>query len=104
MTALLAILGYFNISKLTDIGSLVDAVIFALIAIGIHRAWRSAAVGGLAFYLIERIYNWSQVGFTFSWLAIIISIAFVNSIRGTYWIASKRNTNRATALTNTPIN
>jgi hypothetical protein len=53
-TALLAILAYFKVTALVSVNSFVDASIFALIALGIHRAWRSASVGGLAFYLMER--------------------------------------------------
>jgi hypothetical protein len=75
----------------------------ALIALGIHRAWRSASVGGLAFYLEERIYVWNERGFKFSFLGLIISLAFVNSIRATYWIASERRTQQVADTDAGPI-
>lgn len=100
LTAVFAVLGHFNVIKLITLSSLSDAVIFALVAVGIYRSWRSAAVGGLIFYLLERIVAWSEYGFKNPWMALIISMAFVNSIRGTYWLASDRKAQQASAPAN----
>jgi hypothetical protein len=68
-----------------DLWALTDAAIFALIAFGISRFSRSAAVAGLIVYLLEKIYIWISHGILGNIIIVIIlTLAFVNSIRGTF--------------------
>jgi hypothetical protein len=63
----------------------VDAAIFALIGFGVYRMSRLCAVIGLAMYIFEQIYmQMTRSGSHFSWMFILLSLAFLNSIRGTF--------------------
>lgn len=68
--------------------ALVDAVLFALIALGIYKTYRIASISGLTLYLIERADAWATNGFPNNGarivFVIVITLAFVNSIRGTF--------------------
>jgi hypothetical protein len=46
---------------------------------------------------------WNARGFKFSFLALIISLAFVNSIRATYWIASDRKAQQVADVMQAPL-
>ncbi|NEP57063.1 MAG: hypothetical protein F6K31_08565 [Symploca sp. SIO2G7] len=69
-----------------DAWSFIDAGLFAAIAWGIHKMSRIAAIAGLALYIIEIIYKCLNGSFSSSgtWLVIIITLAFINSVRGTF--------------------
>ena len=69
-----------------DGSAFVDAALFAAIAWGIHRLSRVAAVAGLALYLAERAYAWSESGTENTNIAFVILLAFcfVTGIRGTF--------------------
>jgi hypothetical protein len=92
MTAVLALV---SIAAPTPLGipvnawSLIDAVIFGIIAWGIYRLSRVAAVMALIYYMIGQV---SMIAASFESgrkysvgpIAILMILAFVNSIRGTF--------------------
>jgi hypothetical protein len=80
----LAMAGTEGIAGTFDETALIDAAAFALIAFGIYRFSRTAAVLGLVIFVVERIYLWSVIGVKGPILAIIITLAFVTSVRGTF--------------------
>jgi len=67
-----------------DAYSIIDVVIFAIIGWRIYAMSQTAAIIGLAFYILEQIYLFNEFGFSMNAMRIIIIFAFVNSIRGTY--------------------
>lgn len=69
-----------------NVWSLIDAVIFGIIAWGIHRLSRIAAVAGFICYIIGQIsmFSASEGKYKVSFITILISLAFVNSVRGTF--------------------
>lgn len=85
VTAGVAILSHVGVPILDfNLEALVDAALFAIVAWGIHKMSRTAAVGGLGLYLIERIYMWSNHGPKgFIWV-VIITLMYINAIRGTF--------------------
>lgn len=85
ITAAVAVLAHAGFQILDfNLEALVDAGLFAIIAWGIHRMSRTAAIGGLGLYLIERIHMWSTYGPKGLVLTIIFTLMFINSIRGTF--------------------
>ena len=67
--------------------SLVDVAIFGLIAYGLHREWRAAAVGGLAFFLIEKIdqmHRSSMGSVGGAGVATLMILCYISAIRGTF--------------------
>lgn len=65
-----------------DFGALVDVTMFWIIACGLYRMSRAAAIAGLCLYLIEIIHLWSIYGLLDIPLATIMILLFANSIRG----------------------
>jgi len=81
-----------------DAWAIVDALLFALVGLGLQFYLRSAAVIGLALFVLEKIYmiaegNMSVVGF-FITLAFIVGL--INGARGTYAYHHFRNLKHAT--------
>ncbi len=67
--------------------ALVDAALFGVIAWGIYRMSRVAAVAGLVVYILERIYMQSALGAKAGAgivVTILIILAFINAVRGTF--------------------
>ncbi len=67
--------------------ALVDAAIFGIIAWGIYRMSRVAAVAGLVGYSLEKIYMQATLGSKVGsglFVAVIIILAFINAVRGTF--------------------
>jgi hypothetical protein len=65
--------------------ALIDAVIFGIIAFGIYKMSRSAAIIGLVYYLYGRISMYIIEGSLGKpYYIIIFIIMFINSIRGTF--------------------
>jgi hypothetical protein len=67
--------------------SLADAGIFCLLAFGISRKSKSAALLAPAFYLGERVYAWTNSGVPSTFggiLALIFLVSFINSARGVF--------------------
>lgn len=81
---LLALGGADGLAGTVDETALIDAAVFALIAFGIYRFSRTAAVLGVVIFVVERIYLWSVIGVKAPIVAIIITLAFISSIRGTF--------------------
>lgn len=69
-----------------DVGidALVDAAVFLIIAWGIHRMSRTAAVGGLGLYLFEQIHMWSKHGPRGLPLVAFLALMYLNAIRGAF--------------------
>jgi hypothetical protein len=67
-----------------DASALVDGVFFAVIAWGLSRKSRTAAVAGLLLYIFERLYMWSTVGMRNPVVAVLFTLAFVSGVRGTF--------------------
>jgi hypothetical protein len=91
LTALVALLAWFDVFHLLSPWSLIDAVLFALIGLFISRRSRVAALIGLAFYLLEvtdRILSGTG-GSTggFSVLAVLFTLFFINGVRGSFALA-----------------
>ncbi len=83
--------------------SYVDAAAFAVIALGIWKMSRVAAVAGLVLYLIERIVGWTGVqNLGYMFIILAFTLAFVNGVRATFayhrFMASKMTT-----VDNTPV-
>lgn len=65
-------------------GALLDATLFIVIAWGIRRGLRVAAVAGLALYAIERVASFAETGRAGGPMVILITLFFVHGIRGTF--------------------
>ncbi len=66
-----------------DIWGLLDSFLFAVIAIGIWRMSRIAAIFGLTLYLGEQWYQWTTDGVGNIILVLLLTLMFVNGVRGT---------------------
>jgi len=62
----------------------VSAIIFASVAFGIYRKSRMAAVSGLVLYLVSRGYAWAKVGPSLGVIPVLITLAFLHGVRGTF--------------------
>jgi hypothetical protein len=85
VTSLFVGLSFAGISLL-GIGpaALLDAGIFAVIAIGIKRKSRFAAVAGLILYIIERVYMFQRGGTGGMVMGIVFTLLFLNAVRGAF--------------------
>lgn len=88
MTSVMAVLWFADVQLFDISAMLFGIVLYALVAWGIYCMSRIAAIAGLILYIIDRIAIMSdpQVGVNgFSiGIAVCITMAFVNSIRGTF--------------------
>jgi hypothetical protein len=85
VTALLAIIALTGTRVMGfDASALLDAAIFFAIAWRIKRFSRIAPIVGLALYVVGRLRIWAIAGFSNPILPIIVTLAFINSIRGTF--------------------
>ena len=73
----------FALVGTSGLGALVDATFFAIIAFCIYQMSRVAAIVGVVYYFLTRIGWWSS-HWQNVWLAILITVMFINSIRGTF--------------------
>jgi hypothetical protein len=82
VTGLTTVLGVFDIARL------IYAVLFAILAIGIYRMSRAAAVAALAAYLLGRVPVWYSHGFPANIIELAVfvglTLLFINGIRGTF--------------------
>jgi hypothetical protein len=67
-----------------DAYSLIDVIIFSIIAWRINAMSQTAAILGFALYILEQVIFFNEFGFRMNGIRIIIIFAFINSIRGTY--------------------
>ena len=86
VTAVFAVIAMSSGKELAGINgaALVDALIFVGIGIGIALFSRIAAVAGLVIYLAERLYMMSVNGPKGIFLSIVLTIVFINAVRGTF--------------------
>ncbi len=80
LTALFAAFGVLG----TNASAFFDAVLFAVIGIGIYRISRVAAVAGLLLFILERAVIFAQTRQTGGVVAIFILLAFGNGARGAF--------------------
>jgi hypothetical protein len=78
---------------------LLDATLFAIIAFGIWKESRVAAVCGLALYLIERLYAWTLVGFENPIVPVILTCGFISGVRGTFALGRQASQKTVDAIT-----
>lgn len=72
-------------------GAYLDAVIFAAIAYGIYKEKRWVAVFGLVFFLFEKAIQVADTGkFQGAWIAIILTLCYIDAIRGLYALHNLR--------------
>lgn len=67
-----------------DMNALADAFLFTIIGYGIWKMSITAAVAGLALYILERSYAWATSGPKNPIVAIIFTLLFIHSVRGTF--------------------
>jgi hypothetical protein len=87
LIALASILGRLPDNFPRDGWMLIDAAIFGLIAWGIYRMSRVAAISGLVLYIIERIDMHVMMGkshISGIFVTVMFLFAFINAIRGTF--------------------
>lgn len=84
-TIVFVVLAQFGVQMFNfDLWALLDAFLFIIIGWGIYKMNRIAAVAGLLLYILERISMWSEHGSKNPAMAIIITLMFINSIRGIF--------------------
>jgi hypothetical protein len=85
VTTILAVMGGFGIQIIGfDLWNLIDAGLMALLAFGIRRMSRTAAVIALLYYVAGRIDLWVEYGITSPIVAGFFILMFLGAIRGTY--------------------
>jgi hypothetical protein len=87
LVALASMLGRLPEDFPRDGWALVDAAIFGLIAWGIYRMSRVAAIAGLIFYIAERIAMHIILGRSYVsaiFVTALFLFAFINAVRGTF--------------------
>ena len=62
----------------------IDAILFAIIAFGIYRMSKIAAVAGLVLFIVVRIDTWIEHGMKNPIITILIALYFINGVRGTF--------------------
>ena len=72
-----------NVSRIF-LDSLGDGIAFTVIAWGIHKLYRTAAIAALCLYLAERIDMWTTVGPKNPVVAFFFTVCFINAVRGTF--------------------
>lgn len=85
LTTLFVILSFFGVNLFnTNALTLIDVAIFLIIAFGIYKLNRIAAVAGLLFYLFEIVVTILTVGSSIGILGVVLLFLYINSIRGTF--------------------
>ncbi len=95
ITGIVASLSFLSHKAILGVSifALIDAAMFALIAYGIHKKSRTAAVSGLCVYLLERLYMLKSGGANgggATLMAMFLTLAFVTAIRGTFAYARRQ--------------
>jgi hypothetical protein len=84
-TAILAAISWPNepSQRTVSPSALIDALLFFFVAAGILKKSRTAAAGGLGFYLFEKVFAWIEYGGPKNIIvAICFIVAFTNGARG----------------------
>jgi len=87
-SACLAVLSHFSEDIAARSGfsifGLFDAAVFLVVAVGLYFNSRLAAVGGLAYYLLQRMVNLERTPPSSFWLILIIIAFLIVGARGTF--------------------
>jgi len=83
LVALLALAG-IELMKGASAWALLDAALFFLIAWGLHRFSRTAAVAGLVLFVLERLAVMFQTRASGILLTVILILLFVHGVRGAF--------------------
>lgn len=84
ITSVAAFIGHLNSNFYGfDAWAFLDAGLFAIVAFGIFKLSRVAAVFGLFLYSLERAVMWAEHGPKNPVLALIFILFFISSVRGT---------------------
>lgn len=87
-----AVVSRSTVLRFVDAWAYLDAVLFSLVAWGIHKESRVAAVVGLALYLLEKAYQIQTTGtFQGAVMAVFLTLFFVSGVRGTFALRRLRN-------------
>jgi hypothetical protein len=101
--ALLAMSGV-EVGEGIDGWSLLDALLFFGVALGIRSMSRVAAVFGLLLYVGERAFMWASSGrANGAIMAVFLTIAFGNSVRGTFAFHRLRRDENSLLPTSQPM-
>ena len=85
VTAIFAVLGGFGFQIMDfNLWNLTDAALMALLAFGVRRMSRTAAVIALLYYVAGRIDLWTQYGSQNPVIAGIFVLMFLSAVRGTF--------------------
>lgn len=85
VTAVFAVLGGFGFQIMDfNLWNLTDAVLIALLAFGIRRMSRTAALIALLYYVAGRIDLWTEYGPQNPVIAGIFVLMFLSAVRGTF--------------------
>jgi hypothetical protein len=87
LTVLFATLAAFGIPMIAgvDAWAFLDAALFSVIAFGIWKMSRLAALAGLVLFVLERYWGFQgDVGFGYLLVTIVFTLAFVNGVRATF--------------------
>ncbi len=85
VTAIFAVLGGFGFQIMDfNLWNLTDAGLMALLAFGIRRMSRTAAVIALLYYVAGRIDLWAEYGSQNPVIAGIFVLMFLSAVRGTF--------------------
>jgi hypothetical protein len=66
------------------VAGLASALVFGGISFGIYRKSRISAISGLVLYLVGRGYAWVMVGPSAVVLTLLVTLAFLHGVRGTF--------------------
>ena len=85
VTAIFAVLGGFGFQIMDfNLWNLIDAGLMALLAFGIRRMSRTAALIALLYYVAGRIDLWAEYGSQNPVIAGIFVLMFLSAVRGTF--------------------
>ncbi|MGA7872446.1 MAG: hypothetical protein WCA22_16290 [Candidatus Binatus sp.] len=85
VTAIFAVLGGFGFKIMDfDLWNLTDAALMALLAFGIRRMSRTAALIAFLYYVAGRIDLWTEYGSQNAVIAGIFVLMFLSAVRGTF--------------------
>ena len=85
VTAIFAVLGGFGFKIMDfDLWNLTDAALMALLAFGIRRMSRTAALIAFLYYVAGRIDLWTEYGSQNPVIAGIFVLMFLSAVRGTF--------------------
>ncbi len=88
LSAIMAMLAAIEVLRTSaesfDAQPFLSPVQYAGLAFGIYRKSRIAAISALALYLVGRGYLWIKAGPYFGVIPVLITLAFLHGVRGTF--------------------